>query len=245
MKNILTGFLFVAILAAAAAANAEETKVTVGLKAWQNSWEEKTETAAGGTETLDLGSSLMVGPSVNVRFANNWFAGATFLATAQDYETKDLLFTGDLLTVSRKDLDVIAGYMFTPRFGAFFGYKSIDADATYTLPASLGSGSGSFTWELTGPGLGILGNIPLTDSIALYGSLAVLSIDSTFTNADGTSTTADLVGASVELGAAFAFAERMSANIGIKSQSFSGDEDDGGTTTDTFTGLTFGVNYTF
>lgn len=246
MKKILAGILFVVVMAAAAAAYAEDTAVTVGIKAWQNSWEEKSE-FQGTTETTDLGSSLMVGPSLNVRFPNNWFVGASYLVTTKDYEAKDAFGEpGVNLATSRKDLDLIAGYMFTPRFGAFFGYKSIDAEATVTITDPFfGTVSDSATLELKGPGIGILGNIPLSDAVALYGNLAVMSIDSTFKFSDGTSEKSDLVGASLEVGVAFAFAERFSANVGIKGQSFTGDDEGGGTTTDTFAGLTLGANYTF
>jgi hypothetical protein len=223
---------------------ADDTKVTVGVKAWQNKWEEKYE-SGGNSTTYDFGSSLMVGPTLNVRFSNNWFVGASYLVTTKDYETNNFAFDGDKLTVSRKDLDLFAGYMFIPQFGMFFGYKSISNDAKYTYtPAGLNN-TNLGDWDLTGPGIGILGNIPLNDTIALYGNLAFMFMKSKFTYPDGSSDKTDLTGASLEAGVAFAFGESFSANVGYKAQSFSGDDDYGGTSTDTYSGLTFALNYRF
>lgn len=228
----------------ASVALADDTKVTVGVKAWSNDWKEKYE-YGGYSDTYNFGTSLMVGPAVNVRFSNNWFIGATYLMTTKDYETNDFAFYGDKLTISRSDLDLFAGYMFTPQIGMFFGYKSINNDASYTYtPAGLNNYKLA-TWDLTGPGIGILGNIPLNKTIALYGNLALMFMQSKFSYPDGTSETTDLTGASLEIGVAFAFSESFSANVGYKSQSFSGDDDYGGTTTDTYSGLTFAVNYSF
>jgi hypothetical protein len=243
MKKLTMVLIAALMVMFTGAAFAEDTKVTVGIKAWSNSWEEKYE-FGGSTDTYDFGSSLMVGPTINVRFSNNWFVGASYLVTTKDYETNDFVFYGDKLTVSRSDLDLIAGYMFTPQFGMFFGYKSISNDAKYTYTPYLNNESlGS--WDLTGPGIGILGNIPLNETIALYGNLALMFMQSKFTYPDGTSDKADLTGASLEIGVAFAFGESFSANLGYKSQSFSGDDDYGGTTTDTFTGPTLAVNWRF
>lgn len=241
MRIRLMGILIVVMLVSAAAAFADETKVSLGLKAWHNKFEEETD-----GQTIDFGSSLMLGPSLNVRFSNNWFVGASYLVTTKDYETEDFVFVGDELSISRDDLDLVAGYMFTPNFGAFFGYKSITADASYTFTSMGINDVDLLSWELTGPGIGVLGKIPLSDVVALYGNLAFMWMDSTVTFTDGSpSESEDLAGASVEAGVAFSFAERMSANIGVKAQSFSGDDDAGVETTDSFSGLTFGANYTF
>jgi opacity protein-like surface antigen len=219
---------------------ADDTKVTVGVKAWQNKWEEKNDT------TFDFGSSLMVGPTLNVRFSNNWFVGGSYLVTTQDYETNDFVLNGDKLTISRSDLDLFAGYMFTPQFGMFFGYKSISNDAKYTYKPLGLNNSKLADWDITGPGIGIVGNIPLNETIALYGNLAIMFMKSKFTSAaDGSSDTTDLTGASLEAGVSFAFAESFSANLGYKVQSFSGDDNAGGTTTDTYSGVIFALNYRF
>ncbi len=224
-------------------AYAEGTKVTVGIKAWSNSWEEEVEYNGGGSDTWDNGSSLMIGPSVNLRFENNMFLGASYLVSTKDYESNDWVVIGDSVSFEREDLDLTVGYMINPRFGVFVGYKSIEFDATYHLPA-LGIDEKIGTVSLKGPGIGILGNIPLSESLALYGNLAIMSLDQKISTDIG-SASSDMTGASFEIGVAFAFSESFSANVGIKSQSFSGDDEFGDTYTETFAGLTFGANYTF
>ncbi len=241
MKKMVIAVVAILVLSSSAAF-AQDTKWTISLKGWANSWEEKFEDSAGGEVTFDLGSSLMLGPALSVKFENNWFLSASYLVTTQDYESSDWYDPGDKLIFDRKDLDLTAGYMFTPRFGAFFGYKSIEAGATYELTGS-SFDVGTNTWS--GPGVGILGNIPLGTTSALYGSLAVMVMDYEYSDPSGGTYNIDMAGASLEVGVAFAFADALSANVGIKAQSFSGEDDFGITQTDTFSGLTFGLNYTF
>ena len=242
-SSVVLAALVAMLLGSSNLAYADGTKVTVGIKAWANSWEEKVEYNGGGSDTWDNGSSLMIGPSVNLRFENNMFLGAAYLVSTSDYESNDWIFVGDTMSFDRKDLDLTLGYMITPKFGVFAGYKSIESDATYKYPPlSIDQKIG--TWTLKGPGIGILGNIPLSESFALYGNLAIMSIKQKISTELGSSSS-DSAGASFEIGAAFAFSDALSANIGIKSQSFSGDDEFGDTYTDTFTGVTFGVNYTF
>lgn len=183
------------------------------------------------------------------------FGGITYLTATSDYTFSNFKGTGDSLKFKRNDLDLIAGYMFHPRFGAFVGYKSLSADVSYSWPVnSLGTPiTGSGTRTLTGPGVGITGNYPFEAlPLSLYGNLSMMSLKDKFdftTKAAGyqdstSSSSTDLSGASVELGASYSFSNNISANLGIKSQSFTG-SDKGTTTTETFSGLTFGANYTF
>ncbi len=239
MKKTLIGIFIAAMLIAASAAFADETKVTLGLKGWLNKFETEID-----DQTTDFGSSLMLGPSLNLR-SDNWFIGASYLVTTKDYENKDPL-SGDELSISRSDLDVVAGYMFIPEFGAFVAYKSIKADTSYTNEAAGINDADLLTSELKGPGIGLLGKIPLSDVIALYGNLAFFWMESTVTFTDGSpSQSEDFTGGSAELGVAFSFNENVSANIGYKSQLFLSEDDQGVETTHSFSGLTFGAYYTF
>jgi hypothetical protein len=235
MKKVIVVVLVFACLFMATASYAAETKVSVSLKGWYNSWEEEDDTTG---QTFDFGSALLVGPAINVKFGNGVFLGGSFMKSTSDYESTNVIFIGDTLTIERQDVDLTAGYMFNPYFGAFIGYKSIEGDATLSMG---GSSADLGTLKLTGPGVGIMGNYAFNEMIALYGSLAFMKIDYEFEPAGGgTTDTDDLTGASFEIGLAFAFTQNFSGNIGIKSQSFSGDF-----YTDTFTGPTFGLTYTF
>lgn len=238
MKKLLVFFILSMFVFMSGMAFAEDTKVSVAIKAWQNSWEE-TDDITG--ETFDLGSALMVGPAVNIKFSNNMYLGLSYMKSMSDYEATNAFFTGDKMTIDRSDADFVAGYMFNPYFGAFVGYKSIKGDVNYTY-APLG-----FNYEklgsqtIRGPGIGIQGNYPFNETVALYGSLAIMNMDWELSYTDGSpSDTDDVAGAALEIGLAFALSNYFSANIGYKSQAFSGDN-----YTDTFTGVTFGATYTF
>lgn len=229
MKRIMSA-IFAAVMSMGTVAYADDTSVSVSIKGWYNSWEEKYQ-----GETIKSDDPVfMVGPSVNVR-SGNWFGGITYLtSTSGDYTFSDIIFQGDILEIERKDLDIIVGYMLSPRFGVFAGYKSIEAPAKYSY------GGSSYDYDalkLTGPGIGILGNYPFEGiNASLYGSLALMSLDYEWGDVAD-----DVSGASLEIGVNYAFTENLSGNVGIKSQSFSGSED----AEDTFSGPTFGVNYTF
>lgn len=237
MKKLITVIIVCLLLGMAAGAHADGTKISVAIKGWQNSWEEEDDLV---NQTYDFGSALMVGPSINIRFSNNVFVGGTYMVSTSDYETNNFVFVGDTLSVERKDMDLFAGYMFTPYFGAFIGYKSIDGDAKYSLPPSINDQTlGTLT--ISGPGIGITGGYPLGEIVSLYGNLALMFMDYEFKPSDGSpSSNDDVGGASFEFGLAFALGQTFAANVGYKAQSFSGDN-----FTDTFKGVAFGVTATF
>lgn len=245
MKKMIPVLFGITLIFCSTAAFAVDTKVTLGVKSWYNSWTETVDYVSGTSDSYDMGSAFMLGPSLNLK-VGKVFLGATYMKSLSDYELKDWQNSGDSLKFERKDLDLALGVMFVPYFGMFVGYKSVDAPAKYSNPA-LGINNESLsTWKLKGPGIGILGNVPLGRSAALYGSLAFLSLKQEFVSPSGSTTSSyDLVGVSGEVGVAFAFSESLSANVGFKAQSFSGEDDFGNTSDDTFTGLALGLSYTF
>ena len=271
LKKLIVCSALTALTLGSNVASASDTSVSVGVKTWINSWKQ-TDTSGGTTDTIESDKAIpMVGPTINIRTGGNLFFGASYLASTSDYGfTVDETFTdpdiGDvttkgLITADRQDLDLIAGMMFTPRFGGFIGYKSINssqkADITITTslspPFDVIEITGDSKDTLRGPGFGIMGNIPLGESPAvLYGSLAVMFLKDETTFSDGSpSESADVSGASIELGVAFTINPQISANVGIKVQSFSGDGEDpdtgvkSGTVETEFSGLTAGINYNF
>lgn len=243
MKKLMMVLLAGAVLfGGGGLACAEETTVSLGLKVWGNSWE--FEDMANGTK-IEYDPAVMVGPSLTVKNANLFF-GATFLATTQDYSNTET--PGFEFNTSRTDLDLIAGYMFTPRFGVYAGYKSLEATLKATAPLLSLNDQDAFDITIKGPGVGILGNYPFNDVVAVYGNLGFLSVKATskptpeWSAIDPTAveTSETLSGVSIEIGAAFVINESWSANVGIKSQSFTGDD-----SKNTFSGGTGGVTYTF
>jgi hypothetical protein len=225
-------------------ADDSDTKVTVGLKAWYNWWTHSVDYSNGTSHSWDNGSALMLGPSLNIKFGKV-FLGASYLKSMSNYKAPDWYVATDSMEFERKDIDATLGVMFTPYFGAFVGYKSIDAPMTYTNAAAGISGQSVGSWKLDGPGIGLLGNIPLGQSAAFYGNLAFMSVSQKFAYTTGTRTSFDMTGASMELGAAFAVAGSLSSNIGLKYQTFFGDSSTNDTHYQTFYGPVFGLNYSF
>ena len=235
MKRTILLLTVVAVLMGATSAFAE-VKTTLSVKSWYNWWEHTIDYTDGTSDSWDNGSSFMV----------KAFLGASYLKSTSNYEASDWSTAGDKMEFDRADTDLTLGVMFTQYFGAFVGYKKIEADMTYydTTGAHFPFHDG--TWEISGPGLGILGNIPLGQSAALYGNFALLSVEQEFQdNIGGTTPSFDMIGTSFELGSAFAFNEWLSANLGFKYQSFWGDDSSGDDHTQEFYGITLGLGATF
>ncbi len=244
MKKLLVVLVGIFLFAVATTAFAE-VKATVGVKAWANKWDWKIENASGTSKTWDNGNALMVGPSLNVRFGDHFFVGATYLKSMKDYESGDWgTASAGTMSFERKDLDLTMGVMFSRYFGFFAGYKTVEAPATYTNPVSGYSNAGWGSWKLKGPGLGLVASIPLGGSAALYGNLAFMKMKREWNTPGGSSPSYDKTGGSIEMGAALAFTQSFSGTLGYKVQSFTGDEGTQ-THTHTFSGLTLGLNYTF
>ncbi len=245
MKKWIVTVMTASIMLCASVAVAEDSpvKVSLGLKSWYNAWTHNVDYADGTTHSWNNGSAFMLGPSLNIK-AGGVFLGASYLKSLSDYKANDWNTAGDSMAFERKDLDATVGYMFSPYFGAFLGYKTIDAPMTYTTKTGGTDPTENGIWKLKGPGIGILANAPLGRSAALYGNLSVLKVKQEFEYAAATSSSFDMTGASFEIGAAFAFTRSLSSNIGFKYQSFWGDSTAGNTHYQNFYGLTLGLTYT-
>jgi hypothetical protein len=224
--------------AAKTTANTTAAKTTVSFKTWYNTWE-KTVGIAPDEWSATSNAVFMAGPAVNVEFSNNVFLGGSFLFATSDFE----LTQSDIMikNSNRKDLDLMAGYMFTPRFGAFLGYTYMTADTTIEAPIGTLDSKSDSVWN--GPGVGILGNIPVNKTITLYGSLSFMSLKASSTSTAG-SGSYNTDGVSVEIGALFALSPQSTINMGYKYWEFSGDID-GVFFGDKISGFTAGFNYMF
>jgi hypothetical protein len=243
MKKLLVVLVGILLFAVATTAFAD-VKATVGVKVWANKWDWKVEDSAGNSKTWDNGNAIMAGPSLNLRFADHFFVGASYLKSMKDYESSDWVTSTDKMAFERTDIDLTAGVMFSRYFGFFVGYKTIEAPATYSDIGVPASSAG--TWKLKGPGFGLVASIPLGGSGALYGNFAFMKMKSSWDDPSGASNPSiDYTGGSIELGGAVAFTQSFSGTLGYKIQSFSGDVSGGGTETHTFSGPTLGLNYTF
>lgn len=245
MKKVFLFFASMVIFWSSAVAFADDTTVTLGLKTWYSYWKESTDYLGGGSDSNSYGSAFLAGPSLNIKFGKP-FIGATYLMSVQDHEVSDYLVPGDTMKFERKDLELTLGYLITKHFGMFIGYKTIEATERYTFVPSGYDNENAGTWRLKGPEIGILGNIPLSPSAAIYFNMALLRMEQEFEYPGGSTTSLfDMTGLSGEAGVAFSFSESLFANIGVKALAFTGDDDTGDTYTHTFYGPTLGLNYIF
>ncbi len=242
MKKILSG-LVISVLMMGNVAFAEDTFVSIGVNAWNNSWE--TRDISTGTVTAESDDSiLMVGPTLQIR-SGNVFAGLSVLSSADDYEftASETASQRNYSAIDRTDLDLILGVMVHPRFGLFAGYKSIKSDRSVKTEAKNIFGTDSSTAaasvEWSGPGFGITANMPFEGtSFALYGNMGLMIM----TYEESTGFSEDILGTSLELGAALGFAKHFNIKLAYKHQSLMGDTSD---ITDNFSGLTYGLSLIF
>lgn len=236
MKKVGIVFTAAMMLLWGSAAFAEGTKTTLGIKAWFSTWEESYPTSS-----VEYDGVWMIGPTVDVELENKIFFKGSLLFAISDYEDTYFSppFVGKETISNRKDLDLMAGYMFTPQFGAFVGYKSNTFE--YTDERPIGTVSAASDVKIKGPGVGVLGDIPVSESVKIYGSLSWM-----FLEAKSTLSSEDMDGPSFELGVAFSTSSNTAINVGYKSEKFSGSFSDGsGSFDQTFAGLTAGFKYTF
>jgi hypothetical protein len=237
MKNfrrsslVLSAILTLLLLFSATAFAADEERagsVSIGIKGWYNKFDYTDRTTATPI-TASTNYQLMVGPSIKGSY-KNFFGGVTYLTTTSDYNLE--LSPTTVIEISRNDWDIIAGYMFHPRFGVFIGYKNIE----------LGFQGGSR--QMNGPAAGITGNMPLGNAgFALYGNASYMSLNDKWTYDTGTGPDATTsTGYNGELGVSYSFLQHASASLGYKHQIIkpeSGDSDE------TYAGAAFSLDYRF
>lgn len=235
MKKIMFILAIVFSLSFTAISFAEETYVTVGLKTWTATWEEK---FTGGSIKSDYGFTY--GPNINVKHGN-FFGGLSYLTgggfTFPEETFSDILGDYDVnYEADRTTMDLWFGYFFHPNIAGFAGYKSDELDFTFTSD-TLGLTTDSKI-KINGPVFGVYGLYPIKETrFVLFGNLSYMMLDSEI---DGEST-GDATGPSVEFGGAYSIQNMpLSISGGYKYQNFKTDDGE-----DTFSGITLGVNYTF
>ncbi len=248
-RTIPAAFVLIAAITATPVA-ASDTKLSLGLKLWANTWKETVEPwQGGGKRTFDNGSEVMAGPSLSARFWKDWFADITYLKAFGDYESPDWFASGDSMKFERTDVDFQAGYLVHDAFndvniGFFVAYKTIEAPASYSNQAAGLNDVDAGTWKLWGPGLGVLAEKHLDKSTMLYGNASYLFLEEEFAFFGSGTSRFDSKGFAAEVGVAHSFTDAVSANFGIKYQWIKGDKNNAHIT-DTFSGLTAGIAYTF
>jgi hypothetical protein len=224
MRRILMGIAAAMLLiAGSGAAWAEEgAKVEMGLKMWLNQWSLDAPDAASTTSD----ATMLLGPTIDVKFNNPFFAEATYLFSTSDYRFSDPTFRSDL-----QDLDLAVGYDIIPGFGLVAGYKNSSRQNKV-----LGG-----TSTLDGPYVGVLGIAQADESLSVYGKLNYL-----FTRFKGSDASGgfreDSPGWIFDFGLKYALTKGFSGVIGYRFETDKG-VDTGAR--DTFAGFTISGMLTF
>jgi hypothetical protein len=196
---------------------------SLGVKSWYNSF----EWDFGGT-TYDAGSALMIGPSATINYGR-FFLTSTYMVNTSEYKDQD----ND--KYDREDIDINVGFMVTQNLGLVAGYKMLNIETA-------GVGNWVYDSEMSGWVLGVVGNIPLSKSISLYGNAGYLILDEDLT-INGVSDEYEFTGWSGELGLAAKMLDgRLAGTLGYKMQVF---EDKDFDDKKDFKGVTAALNYNF
>jgi opacity protein-like surface antigen len=217
MKRILIGFVAALLLITfEGAVSAEEgAGVEIGLKMWLNQW-----TVSGpGAAEITSDSVMLLGPSIEVRFNNPFFAEASYLFSTSDYRFSDTGFKSDL-----QDANLAIGYMVIPGFGLVAGYRNQSRRDKVLDEKS----------TLDGPFLGVLGIAHVDESLSFYGKLNYLFTRFKGTDAQG-GFREDSPGWSFEFGLKYALTKSFIGGIGYRYDTMKG-VDTG--VRDAFSGLT-------
>ncbi len=210
-------------------------EIEAGVKAWYNKMQHREP-----LKDLDVTSdpTFLLGPVVEVKIAHHFFVEAAYFATTSDYRMSDALRS---IKADRSDIDLAAGYLFTPHVGIYIGYLQIDQRFTTTESAT-GIAESSKT-KLTGAVFGVRGDIPVTETFGIYGNASYLDTKVKVTEPDPLlSVSEDAPGMIFELGVKAEMMKHLSAMLGYKYETTKGDRT---STKDTFSGFTLAAMYEF
>jgi len=241
---LIAGFILATPVAAA------DNEVSLGVQLWSSTWKETVATQGGVSQKFNNGTELMAGPTLRARFLKDWFASITYMKSSGDYESSSWYASGDTMKFERTDTDVVAGYLVRDphndlAIGFYGAYKTIEAPAFYTNQYAGLADFAIGTWKLTGPGVGLRMDKRLDETTSLCGNLAYYFLEQEFAFSSGGASRHDSSGWDLEITVAHFFTTALSANIGIRYQRFKGERDNGDDVTNSFSGLTGGIAYTF
>lgn len=233
----------------------DELQVTVGVKTWYNTWKETWDSGYGSGKgrvvKVKSDPVLAIGPTISFT-KGQYFGGISLLQTASDYKNDVTYSTSDTRrahntdSISRYDIDGLAGYYFHPRVGGFAGFKYARYKVTETYKELDNSGNvvstenTDGTHNIYGPVLGLTANYPL----GATGLTPFLSLGYVWVRHDDNANpvqSGNFSGPSAELGIAYTF-KKVTLTAAYKHQAYYKDNEGGYLK---FGGPIFSLNYTF
>lgn len=242
MKRTWTGLMFVSTFGLSNAVLAQqapdELRVTLGVKAWVNTWETWLTPARGGGTGLIAsrgGTEVAAIPNLSVNYGD--FYGAVGYSTKTKYTFPTYTDVGAggttftyVTSAKREEADVNLGYWILKgqsggRLGVSIGYKQVNQ--VY--------GGSSFINRNKGWTVGLTGSAPLDSGWNIYanGAYGPMKLDSN-----------SGYYVSTEIGLAYPLAERTTLSAGYKVQIIDLNVN-GQRGRDSTNGIIAGLNYTF
>ena len=232
-------------------AASDDLSLTVGAVAWYNRL-----VPMSRVQTIDIPRSswaYMEGPEIKARY-KNLYLGVTYLLSSNDYHmTNSMVTYGSNVTdvtssASRSDIDVVVGYMLTPRIDVNAGYKGIFVEDTATLAAIRGTFDAKRNEAYNLGTLGAVINLPLGSKTTFFlnGNAMLGAFDYKINYPDGVDFGNDVdqhflawgLGADTKL--AYNIIDNLSAAVGLKFQYIKA-----GTDNSNFFGPTAHLDYRF
>ncbi|MBW1769230.1 MAG: hypothetical protein JRJ65_19565 [Deltaproteobacteria bacterium] len=217
--------------------HADEFSITMGIRARFNEFIIRltNEYVKFGGNAQD--STLLLGPSLKLSYGK-FFGGISYLKTVSPYSMEFHSVTADedgTTDISMKDVDLLVGYMFHPRFGVLAGYKAYTGESTPQFDHS-------FDLSIKGPAIGLTYNYPLKISPLLFiANVSYMpSMEYSFLEGQQNSEQ-DMDGYSVEVSLTHSSLEKIAYTVGVKHQELKSDLGDNWR----YLGLTVSVDYRF
>ncbi|WP_374438536.1 hypothetical protein [Inhella sp.] len=169
--------LLLAIALGPAAWADDATTLTVGLRAWSNTWSTwdvypptvvGNATIPGASENFSSQDKAALIPSVSLRHGDWLLSASRFVKTRYSFDGNAGPFSS-----KREETDFHAGYYVLPTLAVSLGHKSVKQEFT-----------GGTEFKYSGPILGVLGSAPLTRGFSLYGNVGYGRVKGRFPVAD-------------------------------------------------------------
>ena len=251
MKILMVASAIVLVFGSNSAYSAmEDFSVSVGGMTWYNTYNPISR--INGMDVPHTSSAFMSGPTIKAQYKDLYF-GASYLLTSDNYE---LVVDSPVRihhalansSASREDVDVVVGYMLTPRLSLNAGYRGIFVDDNLTL-VSHGVAENAKRYETYNLGtLGVGVNIPVGTKFRwfLNGNALLGAYHSNVSypaNYNRLNTPDDNViawGASVDTSIKYTIINNLSASIGLNCQYTKAGSDNS-----SFFGPTLGLEYQY
>ena len=238
-------------------AQKSDVKVSIGLKAWNNTWESGTPLHDGGMGSFTAGEQLSLVPSIGIRWKDFLVSASYFNKTSYsftDYRDKVTFDNGTFSEIistkaDRDEYDINIGYFVLPGVAVSLGYKEVKQKYHIIFTGDAGPFDvGTQTTTLSTPTLGIQASSKIGDTpFFMYGSGAMSIGDSLKAEFENGSSVTGWYSAA-ELGLGYAFPSGIVFTLGVKSQFMDVKMDTSGLTQrarDITSGLIAGIAYTF